>query len=292
VKRIFLTGGTGFIGRHLIRVLEGNEVLILARKRPLWASSTRADWLIGDLEQTDLWESRLIEFSPEVCIHLAWDGLPDYSKEISEKNVLLGMNLFSSLEKTAVKKFVALGSCWEYGNFQGQALEVQGVKPENHFALAKVRVCEFFADGCRRAGIDFVWPRVFFSYGPGQRNVALLPTVFNALEKGEKPTIKSPNSAQDFIYISDVAQAIALSATLSNVQGIFNIGSGYLTQVGDFVNMVSTEFGSKFQIHFSGAPKGMFASTDKLKNSTGWEPSFTVQQGVAETVKTLKRSRN
>jgi len=290
--KIFITGGTGFIGRHLIRELEGNQVLILARKRPLWASSTRAEWLIGDLRQTDLWESRLIEFSPEVCIHLAWDGLPDYSKEISENNVLLGMNLFSSLEKTALKKFVALGSCWEYGDFQGQALEVQGAKPENHFALAKVQAYEFFSDSCRRAGIGFVWPRLFFSFGPGQRDVALLPTVFNALEKCEKPTVKSPDSAQDFIYISDVARAIALTATLGNAQGIFNVGSGRLTQVGDFVNMISTEFGSYFRMSFSGTPKGVFASTDKLKNSTGWEPSFTVRQGVAETVKALRRNRN
>jgi len=288
--KIFVTGGTGFIGRHLIRVLEGNQVLVLTRERPFWASSTRADWLIGDLEQTDLWESRLIEFSPEACIHLAWDGLPDYSKEISEKNVVLGMNLFSVLQKTFIRKIVALGSCREYGDFQGQALEVQDLNPENHFALAKVQTCEFFSDSCRRAGIGLVWLRIFFSYGPGQRNVALLPTVVNALEKSEIPSVKSPGSAQDFIYISDVTRAIAMTATLSNVEGVFNVGCGQLTQVGDFVNLISTEFGSKYRIEFLGTPSGIFASTDKLKNSTGWEPIFSVRQGVAETVKALRRN--
>ncbi len=288
--RIFITGGSGFIGTHLIRELEGNQILVLTREKPLWASSARVDWLVGDLAQTAIWESQLIEFSPEVCIHLAWEGLPDYSKEVSEKNVQLGTNLLSILQKTKVKKIVALGSCWEYGDIQGMALETQDVKPDSHFAAAKVQVCEMFSAKCNSAGMGFVWPRIFFSYGPGQRDVALLPTVITALANNEIPAIKSPDLAQDFIYISDVARAIAVTATTNNVEGIFNVGSGLLTQVGGFVNLVSAQFGSTYRADVSGAPFGLCASVDKIKKVVGWEPRFTLQQGVAETVKTLKKN--
>ena len=287
--KIFVTGGSGFIGRHLIREFEGNQILVLARAKPVWSSSARADWLVGDLEQTDLWENRLIEFSPEVCVHLAWEGLPNYSKEISEKNVQLSTNLLSALQKTEVKKIVALGSCWEYGDAHGQVLETQDVKPNSHFAAAKVQVCEMFSAKCSSAGVSFVWPRIFFSYGPGQRDVALLPTVAAALENDKLPTIKSPDSAQDFIYISDVVRAIASTATTANVEGIFNVGSGQLTQVGDFANLVSTQLGSTFRVDVSGDPLGLYASIDKLKNVVGWEPRYTVQHGVTETIKALKK---
>lgn len=287
--KIFVTGGSGFIGRHLIRELEGHQILTLTRKKPAWGSSAGVDWIVGDLEQTDLWESRLSKFSPEVCVHLAWEGLPNYSKEISERNVRLSMNLFSTLRKTDVRKIVALGSCWEYGNVQGKVLETQDLKPRSHFALAKVQVCEMFLEQCKNSAINFVWPRIFFSYGPGQRNVALLPTVVTALEKHEIPEIKSPNLAQDFIFISDVASAITVAATVNNVEGIFNVGSGQLIQIGKFVNLVSTEYGSTFRIDVSGTPSGFYASIDKLKKVFGWEPRYSVHDGVAETIKALKK---
>lgn len=287
--KVFLTGGCGFIGRHLIRALEGNQILVLTRKKPESASPLGVEWLIGDLEDTKQWEFKLNQFEPEVCIHLAWEGLPDYSKEISEKNVRLGINLFSSLRNTGAKKIVALGSCWEYGDAEGQVLETQTPNPRNHFASAKVRVCESFMSKCSSAGMDFVWLRIFFSYGPGQRKIALLPTVMTALANHQVPLIKSPDLAQDFVYIVDVAEAIALASIRNDVKGVFNVGSGQLTQIRDFVNEVSVQVRSKFRLEVSGEPTGMFASVEKLKRVVGWEPRYTLQQGVFETVNAFKK---
>ena len=287
--RIFITGGSGFIGRYLIRELNGNQILALTRRKPEMGSLAGVEWLFGDLEQTDQWEEKLIQFGPEVCIHLAWEGLPDYSKEVSEKNVKLSANLFTLLRRANVRRIVALGSCWEYGDVQGRISEAQDTKPKSHFAMAKVQVCESFIKESSVAGIEFVWQRVFFSYGPGQRTAALLPTVVTALEDHQLPKIKSPDLAQDFVFISDVAEAIAITSTRSKVEGIFNVGSGQLTQVGDFVNIVAAELGSTFRTHVLGEPLGMFASVEKLKREVGWEPKHSLQQGVAETVKALKR---
>lgn len=288
--RIFLTGGSGFIGHYLIRELNGNQILALTRKKQKLGSSVGVEWLFGDLEQTDRWEEELRQFAPEVCIHLAWEGLPDYSKEISEKNVKLSANLFAVLRRAEVRRIVALGSCWEYGDIQGRVAETQDTKPKSHFATAKVQVCESFMKESSAAGMEFVWPRIFFSYGPGQRAKALLPTVVAALESHQIPKIKSPDLAQDFVFISDVAEAIALSSTQSKVEGIFNVGSGQLTQVGDFVNIVSAQLGSTFRTHVSGESIGMFASVEKLKRVVGWEPKYSLQVGVAETVTALRKN--
>ena len=76
---------------------------------------------------------------------------------------------------------------------------------------------------------------------------------------------------------------------MANVEGIFNVGSGQLTQVGNFVNLVSAQFGSTFRADVSGDPLGLYASIDKLTKVTGWKPKYTLVQGVAETIKALKR---
>ena len=273
----------------MIRELNGNQILALTRRKPKLGSLAGVEWLFGDLEQTDQWEEKLMRFAPEVCIHLAWEGLPDYSREVSEKNVKMSANLFTVLRRANVRRIVALGSCWEYGDIQGQVVETQDTKPKSHFAMAKVQVCESFMKESLVAGIEFVWQRIFFSYGPGQRTTALLPTVVTALENYQLPEIKSPDLAQDFVFISDVAEAIALVSTRSKVEGIFNVGSGQLTQVGDFVNLVSAQLESTFRTHVSGEPIGMYASVKKLKKDVGWEPKHSLQQGVAETVKALKK---
>jgi len=63
-----------------------------------------------------------------------------------------------------------------------------------------------------------------------------------------------------------------------------------LTQVGDFVNIVSAQLGSTFRTHVSGESIGMFASVEKLKRVVGWEPKYSLQVGVAETVTALRKN--
>ena len=139
--RIFITGGTGFIGKHLVKRLDhkSNEILLLSRNPKDFSSleSENLKLLQGDLSNIDRWEHKLKEFSPQAAIHLAWEGIPDYRSAVSIKNLVQGINLYSLLAETGCKKIINAGSCWEYGKQTGCLNEAQVINPHNAFASAK-----------------------------------------------------------------------------------------------------------------------------------------------------------
>ena len=288
--RIFVTGGSGFIGRHLLRKLEGHEVLCLSRKHRSNPTRDYVKWIVGDLEASQLWATGLKKFGPDVCIHLAWEGLPNYSKELSRHNVKLSEQLLHILAESEVKKIVVAGSCWEYGTLVGQLQENVDQKPVGDFALAKLESYHKFRESCLDMGMNLAWTRIFYSYGSGQRRNSLLPSVFRALRSGEIPVIKSPDVIQDFIHVSDVASAMASLAVMYVGDEIFNIGSGSPTSVAEFVNRVASQCDSNFRLDASPTAKGSWASISKIEFLTGWKPSISLEKGIEETIRDLDRT--
>lgn len=288
--KIFITGGTGFIGRHLIKALEGNQILALSRTLQPQGDSSELTWLLGDIDNPEHWVTELTQFKPDIFVHLAWSGLPDYSKEISEKNVHITSKLIASLKKTNLRKIVVAGSCWEYGNSVGRTSETHNSLVESDFVKAKVRVHNMFDEYCLSSGIDLIWARIFFSYGAGQRKSSLLPTVFTSIMNGELPEIKSPKSVQDFIHISDVVSALSRLVYKNDIAGTFNIGSGEPTSIVRFVNLIASIYGSEFRLNDEESNSGLWANIEKIGAITGWYPLVSIEDGIKQTVEQLMKS--
>ena len=101
--KVFLTGGTGFIGKHVVKILlnEGHKILLLKRPSNLkYSYLDRVQVTSGDLSTIQDCKKKIKDFEPDSAIHLAWEGIPDYSAETSTKN----------LKNTAIKnKIIKLG---------------------------------------------------------------------------------------------------------------------------------------------------------------------------------------
>src|SRR4051812_47811062 len=108
--KILLTGGTGFIGKQVALLLrqKSHDIKILGRSVD---SNIQTDLT----EISDKAKNTILEFKPDACIHLAWQGIPDYSFETCRLNFDASVNLFQILTKSGCKKIVSAGSCWEYG---------------------------------------------------------------------------------------------------------------------------------------------------------------------------------
>lgn len=287
--KIFVTGGTGFIGSYLLTKLEGHEVLCLSRSPILILNRENIRWITGDLQDLSVIDLELEKFEPDVAVHLAWQGLPDYSRETCYQNIQMSLRLLAALLKTSVKRVVVAGSCFEYGSAQGELFESLKVDADSRFAEAKLHIFDEFNRACGRNNIELVWSRIFYSFGPGQRTSSLLPAACRALLNGEVPLLKMPGAAQDFVFIDDVASALINLATTNSVSGLFNIGSGTPTSVAQMVNLIAKSCHSDFRIENIKISRGSWASIEKIKQYTGWEPRYTLDQGLLETIKDLKK---
>jgi len=290
--KIFLTGASGFIGSRLLKRLVGHEILCVSRFQILRVPPNGVQWIIGDLGEPESLAFELKRFNPEVAIHLAWQGLPDYSKQTCELNVNYSLSLLSLLRQSGVKRIVVAGSCFEYGDFQGQLCETSRVEPSGDYPIAKLRILRGFQTVCDEEQIELVWARIFYSFGPGQRNIALLPFVYHALVNGERPVIRNPGAGHDFIFIDDVATALVSLVTTNSLRGVFNIGSGHLVSVAHFVNLIANQCGSKFRVELTDDVRGFWASVEKIVTSTTWRPFYTLNEGIEQTIREIARSNS
>jgi UDP-glucose 4-epimerase len=289
--KIFVTGATGHVGKHFLKQLDGHEVLCLSRSPAPSLQTANLRWVKGALQDCALLTSALKEFEPDVAVHLAWQGLPNYSKDVCDENVQISLDLLSELLKTSVKRIVVAGSGFEYGSEHGELFESSKTNPNSDYAKAKLNLFSEFNRSCSGANVELVWSRIFCSFGPGKPDSSLLPIVYRAMVNKEVPLVKTPGGTQDFVFVEDVASAIFKLATTKSVSGLFNIGSGCLTSVAQIVNLVSEFCDSDFRIENIEYLHGPWASIEKIKKVTGWEPRYTLEQGVTESLIELKRRR-
>ena len=289
--KIFVTGSTGHIGKHFLKQLEGHEVLCLSRSPVSTLRTENIRWLAGTLQDCSLLTEALKEFEPEVAVHLAWQGLPDYSKEMCDQNVQISLRLLSELLKSSIKRVVVAGSGFEYGSVQGELSESRKDNANSDYAKAKLELLNEFGRSCSGANIELVWTRIFCSFGPGKPDSSLLPVVYHALANRELPLVKAPGATQDFVFVDDVASALMKLTTIESVSGLFNIGSGHLTSVAQIVNLIAEYCDADFRIENLEHMSGPWASIEKIKKVTGWAPRYTLEQGVRESINEFKKRR-
>jgi nucleoside-diphosphate-sugar epimerase len=248
--KVFITGASGFIGKHVIKsVIRAGHKIMASRlgNDKTGNNQNNIQWLYGDLADIASFKHLLKSFNPEVFIHLAWEGIPDYSKTISKKNLDNSIYLIDYiLDNTTCKKILVSGSCWEYGKKNGICNESDPVIINSYFSWAKHSLNQYLSVKCSDQDVIFNWFRIFYLYGPGQKDKSLIPTLIKAIRKSEIPQINTPMNKNDFIYVEDVAEAFARAVDVDLPSGVYNLGGGYGSKVYDVCRIVEKElFGSE-----------------------------------------------
>lgn len=285
--KIFITGASGFIGRNLLPVLRGHDLLCLSHSQVIQHEGQNIKVVTGDLDKPESYTDALDQFRPDCCIHLAWHGLPDYSVENSAKNLVSGISLVENLVKVGCKKVFIIGSCWEYGSALGAVSENDESNELAVFASFKTSLRIISDSICRESNTTLVWGRAFFVYGSGQRMNALIPTCYRDFKNREEPRINNPLARNDFVHISDVVDSIRVLVESEESSGIYNIGSGVSSAVWEVVNMVASELG--LPLPYKDMPitlDGNFANMARMREHN-WVPKMMLAQGISGTVKKL-----
>jgi nucleoside-diphosphate-sugar epimerase len=187
--KVALTGPTGFIGRHVLAELEKRSLhptLIVRSSSAVSGSLAKHAVARMDLRDPPPNAFELMG-EPDVLIHLAWDGLPNYKSPLHVEEELPGQyRLLKGLVDSALRNMVVAGTCLEYGMTPGQLREDMEARPTNPYAMAKDTLRRQLECLKNEAPFSLTWARLFYLYGDGQAENSLLSQLKRAVERGDE----------------------------------------------------------------------------------------------------------
>ena len=244
MKKILVTGATGFIGNYVIeQLLLNNNCHVIAtssnsQKAQLTSWYNKVDYLPFNLKEFDN-NVNYFEFfnQPDLLIHLAWEGLPNYKADFHiNENLPRHFIFIKNLIDHGLKDITVTGTCFEYGMQEGELSELIEPKPTNSYSIAKDTLRKKIAHLQLLDNINFKWVRLFYMYGSGQSPNSLLSQLDRSLSMNE-PIFNMSGGEQerDYLPVEEVAANIINIALQQTVTGIINCCSGNPIKVKDFV---------------------------------------------------------
>jgi nucleoside-diphosphate-sugar epimerase len=237
--KVAVTGASGFIGRHVLADLDRHKVEIYAVTRNakgLQDLYRNIKIIEMDISIPD--KDCFVKMgSPDVLIHLAWDGLSNYSSlHHFESELPKHYNFLKISIEAGLSSLLVAGTCLEYGMQAGPLAETNRTCPTNPYGFAKDalhRQLEFLKSV---TPFKLTWGRLFYMYGEGQSPGSLYSQLKNAVSLGHSSfNMSGGQQLRDYLPVSEVAQGIVQMALSRRDIGTVNICSGEPVSVRSLV---------------------------------------------------------
>lgn len=296
-SRVLVTGGSGFIGARVVRLLlqQGREVAVLLRPgRPghrLAAVRSDCTVIAGDLADLAACRDAVLAFRPQAVLHLGWQGVQGAARNsaVQLENVGAALALYRLAEDAGCESFVGLGSQAEYGPGSGRIREDSPARPTTVYGAAKLAVCTVLERYAAQGGPRFAWLRLFSCYGPDDDPAWLMPYVVRTLLGKGKPSLTGCEQVWDYLHVDDAAAAV-VAAMDRRAAGLFNLGSGQPWPLREIVELARDAIDPALPVGFGEQPyrpdqvMHLEADIAALTAATGWRPRIPLEQGIADTV--------
>jgi nucleoside-diphosphate-sugar epimerase len=234
--KIFVTGGTGFLGSHLIRqaLAEGHDVVALRRtgSQPRISLNREPKWLDGEL--SDNWGEALT--GCEAFLHLAAYGVASGSNDWErcfQANVLDSIRLWQQAVIAGIKHFLIVGSCFEYGRsgMRYDAIPVTApLEPTTAYGASKAAASMAALALAVEQQLRLVIARPFHIYGEGEAPERFWPSLVAAAKAGKDLPMTSGEQIRDFQPVEQAANQLLSFLFNSTLHPgdplIFNLGTG------------------------------------------------------------------
>lgn len=292
MKKVLLTGASGFVGRHCIPLLieQGFEVHAVSQQRQSSSASLR--WHEINLLQEGAAGSLIEAVQPTHLLHFAWNAKPGHYWTAVDNFqwVRSSLDLLHSFAESGGQRVVMAGSCAEYDWDYGWCNENKTpLKPQTVYGTCKHSLQTMLGAYSQQFDLSSAWGRIFFLYGPFEYPSRLVSSVILALLQGQPASCSTGEQVRDFLHVADIASAfVALLG--SNVQGPVNIASGQGLAIKDVVTTVAQKLNREDLLRLGAIatsphdPPVLLADVRKLQDELNWKPSISLDYGLDATI--------
>ena len=286
--RVAVTGGSGFIGQHVLAALDrkGIPYLSIGRTRPPGVAPDR--YMALDLLSDNL-RARVADLECTHLIHLAWYA--EHGRYWTSAENLDWAIASLSLIRTFCERgahVTAIGTCAEYDWSAGLCIEGKTpIEPATLYGKAKAATSQLVTAACSTENIPCCWARLFIPFGRGESPRRLIPTIVDAVLGRSSPITVGGENWRDFLAVEEVADALVHLAT-SDFSGAVNVCSGVPKKIRGLVDEIAGYLGGNGEAVLD-APPGTgdarrVIGDNSLLRSTGWSPAVSFSARLAAYV--------
>lgn len=291
MKKVLVTGATGFIGRNTITplIVKGYEVhaVFSHEKR----GSDQVFWHHGDLLNPSDVKRIITDVQPTHLLHFAWYTEHErfWRSFDNFKWVEATLALLRTFGKSGGKRAVFAGTCAEYDWKYGYLSEdITPLTPSTPYGICKNALQSLVSSYGDLSGMSVAWGRVFYLYGPYENLLRFVPSVINSLCNMGLAKCSHGNQMRDFMHVKDAAEAF-VAILESNVTGPVNVSTGDPVRIKDVAMKIASllEMAGKVEFgaieHQPNDPPMIFGNPTRLNQEVGWKPKLSLEQGLANT---------
>ncbi|RLL46920.1 NAD-dependent epimerase/dehydratase family protein [Oceanobacillus piezotolerans] len=302
--KILITGAAGFIGSHIVDELltDNNYKLVVVDNLSTGNNNipTNTTFYHADITNHQEVENIFKKELPDFVIHQA--GQVDVTTSIlnplhdASINILGTISLLTNSQKYSVNKFIYASSCAVYGETKNtNILEDTKASPLSFYGISKYTPEQYIALYNKIYGLPYTILRYANVYGPRQTIKAeggVVAIFIDHLLNGKSPQIFGDGmQTRDFVYVKDVAKANHLALFKGGNQ-VINIGSNNQISINTLYSMIcdltSSSNSPIYKPKRDGDIRYSQLDNTKAKQMLGWNPEYTLEEGLKETIKYYK----
>ena len=303
-KKAIVTGGNGFIGSHVCRVLAGRGVKVYAVVRKDCQSAEKLEAVDRvtvvrcDMARISDLYNLISDRDIDVFYHFAWEGSAGEARSnelLQMQNVLATVEALRTADRMGCRKFVNAGSIMEQEALRAVYAQDSRPAPAYIYGAAKAAARTMCKPIANSLNIDLCWAVITNAYGAGEVSPRFVNTTIRKIIAKEPLCFTAATQNYDFVYIEDAAEAFAAIGDHGKPNREYVIGSGEAKPLKEFILEMQQQLAPQAECIFGNVPFTGISlpleayAIDALRDDCGFVPKVSFAAGVVKTMEWLRQ---